>query len=305
MSGKDISDTNHLVGSPEAEIRIDETLVRSLLRDQVPELADLPLDFIEEGFDNVTYRLGEDKAVRVPRREIAGQFIKSEQDWLTMLAPSLPLPVPAPLHSGTPTSNYPWRWNVVPWFDGKPADLAEPDASAALPLAEFMAALHKPAPEEAPFNEFRATPLSVREPFLAPRFERLRARTDYITQDIDALWRDALAAPIDIEPTWLHGDLHARNVLTKDGQISAVIDWGDMTSGDRATDLASIWMLLGDQAAREAAINSVGPLTDATWLRAKGWAVSFGVMLLDSGLVDNPRHAEMGRRTLLRLVEGP
>lgn len=303
MSEKDTSDTSHLVGSPEAEIRIDEDLVRALLRDQVPEFADLPLEFVEEGFDNVTYRLGRDKAVRIPRREIASRFIRSEHRWLAKLAPSLPLPVPVPLHVGTPTPFYPWPWSVVPWFNGVPVDLAELDASAALPLANFMTALHRPAPADAPQNEFRGVALSSRDPFLAPRFERLRAKTDLMTPELDTFWQEALSAPVDIEPTWIHGDLHARNVLTKDGQISAIIDWGDLTSGDRATDLASIWMLLGEREARRTAIKSLGTLTQATWVRARGWAISFGVLLLDSGLIDNERHARMGERTLRRVLD--
>lgn len=301
MSEEEISDPNRIVGSPDAEVHIDEDLVRALLRDQVPALADLPLRFIEEGFDNVTYRLGSDKAVRVPRREIAGKFIESEHRWLTKLSAHLPLPIPAPHHCGQPTPVYPWRWSVVPWFEGKPADLAEPDASAAVPLADFMKALHQPAPGNAPSNPFRGVPLADRVPFLAERFERLKTKTDLITEEIDATWREAVSAPVDIEPTWIHGDLHARNILTLNGSIAAVIDWGDMTSGDRATDLASIWMLLGDPEARKTAILSTGPLTDATWTRAKGWAISFGVLLLDSGLIDNQRHAEMGRRTLTRI----
>ena len=31
---------------------------------------------------------------------------------------------------------------------------------------------------------------------------------------------------------------------------------------------------------------------------AQGWAALFGVMLLENGLVDNPRHAAIGARTL-------
>lgn len=292
-------------GSPPAEVHIDEPLVRSLLKAQVPDLSEQTLEFIEEGFDNVTYRLGKDKAVRVPRRALAAKLIQIEQRWLSELAPSLPLPIPAPLHIGSRVDFYPWPWSIVPWFDGKPADLEAPGRDAALTLAGFLNALHKPAPPDAPENAFRAPPLSSRASAVAPRIERLKEKTDVITRDLEALWQEALATPTDIAPTWVHGDLHARNVLVKEGQISAVIDWGDMASGDRATDLASIWMLFEGRNARKQAIKNIGSLTDATWLRAKGWAFSFGVLLLDSGLVDNPRHAEMGRRTLVRLAEGP
>ena len=39
----------------------------------------------------------------------------------------------------------------------------------------------------------------------------------------------------------------------------------------------------------------------ATWTRAKGWAVLFGVVFLETGLTDNPRQAEIGARLLRRL----
>ncbi|MER7151067.1 phosphotransferase [Streptomyces lydicus] len=41
----------------------------------------------------------------------------------------------------------------------------------------------------------------------------------------------------------LHGDLHPANILVDRGRIRAVIDFGDITSGDPATDLSVAWML--------------------------------------------------------------
>ncbi len=43
--------------------------------------------------------------------------------------------------------------------------------------------------------------------------------------------------------------------------------------------------------------------SEALLARAKGWAIFFGAVLMDTGLIDNPRHAAMGRLTLERLVE--
>jgi aminoglycoside phosphotransferase (APT) family kinase protein len=109
-------------------------------------------------------------------------------------------------------------------------------------------------------------------------------------------------APIDRPSAWIHGDLHARNILVDDGNISGIIDWGDMTSGDIATDLAAIWMLFDDPAARRFALATYGGLSEAVIHRSIGWAILFGVVLLDTGLVDNPRHAAMGERTLRRVA---
>ena len=105
--------------------------------------------------------------------------------------------------------------------------------------------------------------------------------------------------------TWIHGDLHPQNVLVEDGELRGVIDWADMAAGDAATDLASIWMLLPTVAARESAIAEYGSVSNATWSRALGWAVNLGTLLLETGLVDNPRHATIGELTLQRIVAGP
>jgi aminoglycoside phosphotransferase (APT) family kinase protein len=135
------------------------------------------------------------------------------------------------------------------------------------------------------------------------RIQRIASGASLITPRVRAIWEAALQAPLDVPPTWLHGDLHPRNVLVDQGAISAIIDWGDITAGDRATDLASIWMLFDSAGARQEALAAYGPISEATLLRAQGWAVLFGVMLLDSGMVDNPRNAAIGEQTLRRVAE--
>ncbi len=51
-------------------------------------------------------------------------------------------------------------------------------------------------------------------------------------------------SPFWSENLWIRGDMRGRNVLVHEGVLSRVIDWGDVTSGDLATDLASVLMLL-------------------------------------------------------------
>jgi aminoglycoside phosphotransferase (APT) family kinase protein len=114
-----------------------------------------------------------------------------------------------------------------------------------------------------------------------------------------------LAAANDTAPTWIHGDLHPRNVLVKKGCLTGVIDWGDLAGGDRACDLAAVWMLLPQLESRKRAIAACGSVSDATWRRARGWALLFGVILLSSGLVDDARMVAIAERTIARLWEGP
>ena len=288
-------------GTPPAEFEITSALVTALLSDQHPDLAHLPLRLVAEGWDNTMFRLGDRLAVRLPRRAAAAKLICHEQAWLPRLAPQLTLPVPTPCRIGSATRDYPWPWSVVPWLAGKAAAQDEPLASQANAWGNFLRSLHVPAPRDAPSNPVRGVPLRERATSMQERLQRLSTKTGMITSQIRHVWEAGLLASLDPSPTWLHGDLHPCNVLVNDGIISGVIDWGDMTSGDRATDLASIWMLFDDPRAHRDALATYGEVSEATLQRAKAWAVFFGVMFLDTGLTDNPPNAELGERILRRV----
>ncbi len=288
-------------GKPEAELDVTEALARRLLDTQHPDLAELPLSLLDSGWDNVMFRLGAELTLRLPRREIAAQLLVNEQTWLPRLAPSLPLPISAPLRTGAPTEFYPWHWSVLPWFDGECADVQPPAEQEAERFADFLAALHQPAPENAPTNPVRGVPLTDREANTRERLGRVRSDEMLITPEILGLWESALDAPLASDARWLHGDLHAQNVLTNgSGELAAVIDWGDITSGDVATDLAGIWTLFEAPGARARVLERYG-CDDQTRLRAMGWAATFGIVLLDSGRINSPRHATAGTRILRRL----
>ncbi len=291
------------IGTPVSELQIDRTLVYNLLADQHPDLMNLPIDLVDAGWDNVMFRLGDKLSVRLPRRKAAAILIENEQTWLPLLADRLSIPVPTPCRLGKPALDYPWRWSVLPWLPGMSADRHQPHANQARPFASFLRLLHMPAPFNAPQNAVRGVPLILRAASVEERMQRLETKTNLITQKIRNTWNVALNAPVDTEATWLHGDLHPRNILVENGAIAGIIDWGDMTSGDIATDLASIWMLFCDRNARQQAIAEYANVSDATLQRAKGWAILFGVVLLETGLVDHPRHAVMGERTLRRVSE--
>ena len=70
------------------EVDTDASLVRRLLVAQFPRWADLPIQAVEpRGTDNALYRLGNDKVVRLPRRERTVRTLKKERAWLPRLAP--------------------------------------------------------------------------------------------------------------------------------------------------------------------------------------------------------------------------
>lgn len=287
-------------GAPPAEVEITLDLVRDLLEQQHPDLAVLPLVFSDSGWDNMTFRLGDDLAVRLPRRVMADQFLCNEQAWLPTLAPHLPVPVSAMVRSGIPAANYPFHWSIVTWLPGKPADLEPLAADQAPLLVAFLQALHRPAPEAAPKNQHRGVPLSCRSPATDERLARLIGE-GLVSPGMVDVWHSALEAPLCRAPVWIHGDLHARNILSVKGILSGIIDWGDMCSGDPATDLDCIWMLLDDADARAQARQLYGEDDKALWLRAQGWVISIATLLLETGRQGDKRHAAMGARTLANL----
>jgi aminoglycoside phosphotransferase (APT) family kinase protein len=288
-------------GTPLAEVSIDEALIRSLLREQHPDLAHLPLQFWESGWDNVLARLGDELLVRLPRRAVAMPLITHEQHWLPALPP-LPIPIPLPIRTGEAGCGYPWPWSIVPFVPGEAADISAPLPAEAARLALFLKALHQPAPAsgEVPINLHRGGALADKADSLMPRLARLKTATTAITPKILALWDAGLAAPPSTEAVWLHGDLHARNVIVDAGRIAAIIDWGDICTGDPATDLLSIWALFADRAARQTALSVYGASAELT-ARAKAWVVMMAAILLDTGLHDNERHAKMGADMFARL----
>ena len=286
---------------PTADFEPTPDLARALLRVQHPDLADLPIELAENGWDNAMLRLGDDLALRMPRRAVAGWLLANEQAWLPVVAASLPLPAPIPIRVGAPALGYPYPWSVTPWFDGLPSDLAPPGADQGEVLAGFLRALHRLAPDDAPTNRFRGVPLAERTEAFETQFAASERSVGALS-GLRRTWEAALRAPIDLPRTWFHGDLHGRNVLVREGRFAAVIDWGDMAGGDPACDLASVWMLLPDRDARRAAMTAY-PASEATWTRARGWAALMAVMLLT--IADNPRMPAMGRAIVERLGAGP
>lgn len=289
-------------GMPPAEVAITDGLVLALLTDQHPDLVGEHLRLYGSGWDNTTYRLGDSLAVRLPRRQLGGQMMVKEQRWLPQLAPGLPLPVGAPLRVGEPGRGYPWPWSIVPWFEGVSAEIEPVDPSEAATLGEFLRRLHTVAPHDAPLNAWRGVQLAERSFSVEQRLERLDPDDMPVPVDqVMAIWNRVRDVPIDVaERRWLHGDLHPRNVITSNGRITAVIDWGDLCAGDPATDLAAAWLFL-PSGVHGSFREAYGEISAATWDRATGWATFFAVIMVDAGRIDDVRWAECGGLALERI----
>ena len=123
-----------------------------------------------------------------------------------------------------------------------------------------------------------------------------------------ALWDRLVVTPRwSGPPTWIHGDLHPGNLLIHNATLSAVIDFGDVTYGDPATDLSVMWMLLPPEHRQTlfaaAGRNRSNAADDQIWHRARGWALSIGVAVVALGQHGNPL-AELGKITIARALAG-
>ncbi|SFS07015.1 Predicted kinase, aminoglycoside phosphotransferase (APT) family [Microbacterium sp. cf046] len=296
---------------PAAELVIDEQLVRELVTSQagaVPDAATSPLVHVADGWDCSVWRLGDDLAVRLPRRARSAPLVLHEQQVLAEIAERLGpsgVRVPAPVLEGRPGQGYPWSWSIVPWFDGA-GGLGIPRARRAgwaEPLARALIALHVPAGVPFPANPVRGVPLTVRDESVRARLATLRGRVaDRALARAEGLWDAALTAPAWADaPVCIHGDLHPGNIVARGSELVAIIDFGDVTAGDPAYDLAVAWLAF-ESAGRTAFIEAVGDRYDAaTWARAHGWAAAFTLVLLDQS-DDNPEYAMLGAEALVELT---
>ncbi|WP_285498870.1 aminoglycoside phosphotransferase family protein [Actinokineospora sp. NBRC 105648] len=264
------------------ESGFEQDLVRALLRDQHPDLADLELRAVVGGWDNQLWRLGTELAVRLPRTERAPALSRVEQEWLPVLTGHLPLPTPTPVRVGEPSALFGHTWTITRWVEGDPADHSPiTRTDAADTLAGFLKALHRPAPAQAPANPVRGIPLAgMREGFTSA----LTVLADDTSADAAReTWEKAVAAPAwHAAPRWLHGDLHPANVVVRDGTLAGVIDFGELCAGDPATDLSAAWILLPAGTAGRF-FETYGDADDATIARARGWAVLRALHLISIG----------------------
>jgi aminoglycoside phosphotransferase (APT) family kinase protein len=266
---------------------IDAGLARRLVAAQFPQWAGLPVRPVAAGgWDNRTFRLGDDMSLRLPSAQRYVEAVDKEQRWLPHLAPCLPLPVPVPLARGEPGEGYPFPWSVLRWIDGDPArpDRIGDPAEFARALAAFLIALRGidagGGPRAGAHSFHRGAPPAFYDGETRAAIAALGASVPAAAAT--AAWEAALAAAYDGPPVWFHGDVAMGNLLVDaDGRLSAVIDFGTSGVGDPACDLTIAWTLFSG-AGREA-FRAAIPADAAMWARARGWALWKALITIAGG----------------------
>jgi aminoglycoside phosphotransferase (APT) family kinase protein len=280
---------------------IDAGLVRRLIAQQFPQWRDLPVSPVEvDGWDNRTYRLGDEMTVRLPTAAGYVPAIAKEHEWLPRLAPALPVAVPAVLAMGAPGAGYPFPWSVRGWL---PGETAQPgrigDMSRfAVSVAEFIRALQRcdasGGPAAGEHSWYRGASLTHYDEETRRCLAVLSAHVD--TARAAAVWDAALQARWRDAPVWFHGDVAAGNLLVEDGDLTAVIDFGTSGVGDPACDLVIAWTMFSGEH-REAFRRAVGH-DDGCWARARGWALWKAMLVLSECVDTDPVRATEEQRVI-------
>jgi aminoglycoside phosphotransferase (APT) family kinase protein len=279
----------------ENELPIDDALVRRLVDEQFPEWVHLPLTRVQPwGTVNAIYRLGDELSVRLPRLVEWSDNDHRVAQWLPRFAPALPVAVPEPVAEGVPADGYPCHWSVCSWIDGDTGiDGRWEPLAAAETLAGLVAALRALDPAGGPVSRDR----------LAERGDDMRSAVVLHGDRAVAVWEAALAAPAwDGPPVWCHGDLDARNWLVRDRRIVGIIDWESFGIGDPAADVMAAWKLHSAEAVH--VFRGALGVDDATWARARGWAIAQAVSALNYYTMENNAPLVVEAQLWLQLVLG-
>jgi aminoglycoside phosphotransferase (APT) family kinase protein len=260
----------------DGHIEISAALVRELLEMQFPHWAHLSVDPVKSmGFDNRTFRLGSEMSVRLPSEDIFSPQTQKENQWLPFLATNLSTEIPRILGVGKPSAKFPRPWSIRRWIEGQSINEMEKFNKDLLihPLARFLNELNAlngmGGPTPGPHSGFRGGHLSVYDDEAKVTFSKLE---DVI--DITAarnIWKEALASQFEKSPVWVHGDINSGNLLMRDGQFAAVIDFGTMAVGDPACDLVMAWTFFKGESRKlfKQSLNRDAEM----WARARGWAL--------------------------------
>ena len=275
---------------------------------QFPQWADLPVtDVAHSGWDNRTFRLGDDLTIRLPRSRFYAEQVGKEQRWLPLLAPNLPMPIPRPVAQGSPGLATPTPGRSTPGSTEIRRPLIGSTTRSPSPVrwrsSWWPCGRATPPTARCPGSTTgggaaRWTTTSRRPGRRWPRWPT-RSTRPAATAILDA----AVASTWPGPPVWFHGDIAFGNLLVRDGRLAAVIDFGTSGIGDPACDVVLAWTLLSGDS--RAAYRDTLALDDATWARGRGWGLWKALITVAGSRDTDVPAADEARRVLREILADP
>lgn len=278
----------------DAEWAVSESLAERLIHGQFPQLSGEPVRILGHGWDNTVFLVGKKYVFRFPRRSIAVALLETEGRMLPKLAKTVSVPYSKPLFFGEGTSEYPHPFLGYDYLPGSyPVGLTDDQRTrSARTLGTFLKDLHAFPLHTARENGVRRdhrnlTNLASRKEKMTGYLAGLNGRIREEDYRLIANYLEGLAVDrVQPKEVFLHGDLHFKNMLVDDrGQITGVIDWGDINIGHPACDLNIAYCFL-PPAARTAFFQAYGEIDEETKLLARLIAVFIPMMILLQAIDD-------------------
>ena len=260
---------------PEPDFRFNSDLVCRLIDDQYPILRERDPERVGAGYDVEVWRISNDLVVRLPRRNSAFTFVEREIEHLPSIPQDLPLAIPRIEAVGVASELLPGPWFVtqyLPGISGNEATSSE-CVRGAVDLGVTLASIHALSTENVRNVSARGVVIETRRSFFEQELDHLPKWAAKISQDY---FDQATLSELESAKVFLHGDVHRSNLIVHDGRPTALIDFGDLGYGDRAGDLGGGIFSVGYEAHQEF-LMAYGSVSEATLVRALGWACYFAV----------------------------
>jgi len=281
------------------EQRMDVATARTLVAEQFPNWADLPLVIADgRGTVNTILRIGSELAARFPL--LPGAPLEAEASASVELAVASPVPTPQPVALGRPGHGYPFAWSVQTWLPGSiatPTALAESRVFAE-DLAGLITSLRGADTGGRVFaGSGRGGVLTDHDGWMETCFRESEGLLD--VPRLRRIWARLRLLPREGADVMSHGDLTPANILVAGDRLVGVLDGGGFGPADPALDLVAGWHLL-DAEARQVFRAAVG-CDDLQWERGTAWAFEQAMGLVWYYRDTNPWMSALGRCTLARI----
>ncbi len=280
----------------------DLTLIKSSILAKYPNHKNNKIIKISDfGTDNIVYRLGKDRVIRVPRSEASLLQLQKEIKIIECLSKTnFDIRITEIVDFVDIKDSKKLKLPIYKWIEGE--DLHHlVDFSAykalALELANFTHHLHSMNVQDISIVR-RGLPLSSQDKAVKEALDNLEGEIE--SKKLFDLWNSLVETPSwEKEPVFIHADLLPTNLIIKNNKLAAVIDWSLAGAGDPAIDFIPAWSIFDEES--RAIYKEAAKVDENTWLRAKGWALSIALIILPYYKNKNKTMCDVAKRILSQI----
>lgn len=276
------------LSAPEpAQLEIPDELVAALVFEQFPMLAGRDIGRRYRSNDHISVRVGDDYGVILPTLPGLDHLYARVTDLLRPLRPRWRFPMSAPTATGVPGHGYPYHWVLVPWVSASTAAFVPLHEESSVLLGSAIHEIHARAPANAPESPITSVSLAS----LIPEWRELMTAIGAAeapenrmldTTRAEAIFARAAATAVDVAPTWTHGNIEPRSILSDRGRFAGILLWHQFGAGDPAADLGYAANLV-PATQRDGMLRAYGRVSRETALRAQGWQLIGALRLISLG----------------------